>query len=40
VLAADPAAVMSTIVSANTALNVRVAEQRFGRTMTTAISRY
>jgi len=34
VLAADPAAVMSTIVSANTALNVRVAEQRFGRTMT------
>src|SRR5712672_1932957 len=34
VLAADPAVVMSTIVSANTALNVRVAEQRFGRTMT------
>jgi amidase/6-aminohexanoate-cyclic-dimer hydrolase len=33
-LAADPAAVMATIVSANTALNVRVAEQRFGRTMT------
>src|SRR5713226_7514650 len=34
VLAEDPAVVMSTIVSANTALNVRVAEQRFGRTMT------
>src|SRR6478735_1761271 len=34
VLAADPAAVMATIVSANTALNVRLAEQRFGRTMT------
>jgi amidase len=34
VLAADPAVVMSTIVSANTALNVRLAEQRFGRTMT------
>src|SRR5712672_2284051 len=34
VLAADPAAVMSTIVSANTALNVRLAEQRLGRTMT------
>jgi amidase/6-aminohexanoate-cyclic-dimer hydrolase len=33
-LAADPAAVMATIVSANTALNVRLAEQRFGRTMT------
>jgi amidase len=33
-LAADPAAVMSTIVGANTALNVRVAEQRFGRTIT------
>ena len=33
-LAADPTAVMSTIVSANTALNVRVAEQRFGRAMT------
>jgi amidase len=33
-LAADPAAVMSTIVAANTALNVRVAEQRFGRAMT------
>src|ERR1700674_1088225 len=30
-LAADPAPVMSTIVTANTALNVRVAEQRFGR---------
>jgi amidase len=34
VLAADPAAVMATIVSANTALNVRFAEQRFGRAMT------
>jgi amidase len=34
VLAADPAAVMATIVAANTALNVRVAEQRFGRAMT------
>src|SRR3981081_2431897 len=33
-LAADPAAVMSTIVAANTALSVRFAEQRFGRTMT------
>lgn len=33
-LAADPAAVMSTIVAANTALNVRLAEQRFGRAMT------
>jgi len=33
-LAADPAVVMSTIVTANTALNVRVAEQRFGRAMT------
>jgi amidase/6-aminohexanoate-cyclic-dimer hydrolase len=33
-LEADPAVVMSTIVSANTALNVRVAEQRFGRAMT------
>ncbi len=33
-LAADPAAVMSTIVGANTALTVRVAEQRFGRAMT------
>jgi amidase/6-aminohexanoate-cyclic-dimer hydrolase len=34
VLAADPAVVMATIVSANTALNVRLAEQRFGRAMT------
>ena len=33
-LVADPAAVMAVIVNANTALNVRVAEQRFGRTMT------
>src|SRR5216684_1011293 len=33
-LAADPAAVMTVIVSANTALNVRAAEQRFGRKMT------
>jgi amidase len=33
-LAADPAVVMSTIVTANTALNVRIAEQRFGRAMT------
>ena len=33
-LAADPAAVMSTIVAANTALNVRLAERRFGRAMT------
>src|SRR4051812_24877921 len=33
-LPADPAVVMSTIVSANTALNVRLAEQRFGRAMT------
>jgi amidase/6-aminohexanoate-cyclic-dimer hydrolase len=33
-LAADPAAVMSTIVAANTALNVRFAERRFGRAMT------
>jgi amidase/6-aminohexanoate-cyclic-dimer hydrolase len=33
-LAADPAAVMATIVSANTALNVRLAEARFGRAMT------
>jgi amidase len=33
-LAADPAAVMATIVSANTALNVRVAEARYGRAMT------
>jgi amidase len=34
VLAADPAVVMATIVSSNTALNVRLAEQRFGRAMT------
>src|SRR5580700_5739115 len=33
-LAADPAAVMATIVAANTALSVRFAEQRFGREMT------
>jgi amidase len=33
-LAADPAVVMATIVSANTALNVRLAEQHFGRAMT------
>jgi amidase len=33
-LAADPAAVMATIAGANTALNVRVAKQRFGREMT------
>jgi amidase len=33
-LAADPAVVMAVIVSANTAMNVRVAEQRFGRTIT------
>jgi amidase len=33
-LRADPAAVMATIVSTNTALNVRLAEQRFGRAMT------
>jgi amidase len=33
-LAADPAAVMSTIVAANTALSVRQTEQRFGRAMT------
>lgn len=33
-LPADPAAVMATIVGANTALNVRLAEQRFGRKMT------
>src|ERR1700716_3012407 len=33
-LAADPAVVMATIVSANNALNVRLAEQRFGRPMT------
>ena len=35
VLAADPAAVMTTIVGANTALSVRLTEQRFGRAMTT-----
>jgi len=34
VLAADPAAVMATIVAANTALSVRLAEERFGRAMT------
>jgi amidase/6-aminohexanoate-cyclic-dimer hydrolase len=34
VLAADPAAVMATVVGANTALSVRLAEQRFGREMT------
>src|ERR1700732_408423 len=34
VLAADPAAVMTTVVGANTALNLRVAMQRFGRAMT------
>jgi amidase/6-aminohexanoate-cyclic-dimer hydrolase len=33
-LAADPSMVMATIVSANTALNVRNAEARFGRAMT------
>jgi amidase/6-aminohexanoate-cyclic-dimer hydrolase len=33
-LAADPAAVMTAIVSASMAFNVRVAEQRFGRAMT------
>ena len=33
-LPADPAAVMSTIVAANTALTVRLTEQRFGRAMT------
>jgi amidase len=33
-LAADPAAVMATIVGANTALSVRQAEARFGRAMT------
>ena len=33
-LAADPAMVMATIVSANTGLNVRMAEARFGRAMT------
>jgi amidase len=34
VLAADPAVVMATIVSANTGLAVRLAEQQFGRVMT------
>jgi amidase len=34
VLAADPAVVMTTIVSANTGLSVRLAEQQFGRAMT------
>src|ERR1700751_3536650 len=34
VLPSDPAAVMTTIVGANTALNVRLAERRFGRPMT------
>jgi amidase/6-aminohexanoate-cyclic-dimer hydrolase len=34
VLSTDPALVMTTIVSANTALNVRQAEARFGRAMT------
>src|SRR5436309_5363990 len=33
-LPGDPAEVMMTIVGANTALTVRQAEQRFGRTMT------
>jgi len=33
-LATDPAAVISTIVAANTALNVRLAEARHGRAMT------
>src|ERR1700680_1251499 len=33
-LAADPAVVIATIVAANTALNVRLAEARFGRAMT------
>ncbi|HWX04760.1 MAG TPA: amidase [Bradyrhizobium sp.] len=32
--AADPAVVMATIVAANTALTVRLLEQRFGRAMT------
>src|SRR6476646_1302724 len=32
-LTADPAAVMATITSASTALNLRLAEQRFGRVM-------
>jgi amidase len=34
VLAADPAVVMTTIVSASVAFNVRLAERRFGRAMT------
>jgi amidase len=34
VLADDPAVVMTTIVSANTGLSVRLAEQQFGRAMT------
>ena len=34
VLAADPAVVMTAIVSVSMAFNVRVAEQRFGRAMT------
>ena len=34
VLAADPAAVMTTIVGANTALSVRLIEQRLGRAAT------
>ena len=33
-LPADPAVVMATIVAANTALTVRLVEQRFGRAMT------
>jgi amidase/6-aminohexanoate-cyclic-dimer hydrolase len=33
-LPADPAVVMATIVAANTALSVRLTEQRFGRAMT------
>jgi amidase len=33
-LAADPAAVMATVVGASAAFNVRMAEQRFGRAMT------
>ncbi|THD62660.1 MAG: amidase [Bradyrhizobium sp.] len=33
-LAADPAAVMATIVGANTGLSLRLAAQRFGRAMT------
>jgi len=34
ILAADPAVVMATIVSANTGLAVQIAEQQFGRAMT------